>query len=86
MNYYPIDEVIVTCIKKGISSDVAHYVREGILQPLVYIESLPGYVQKLLNDQAMIIGHARLSAYWNIGSSLIAAIDSMPNNHRLIIQ
>lgn len=75
--YYAISEVTKIFKKLNISTDIEeifNYARESLIQPLIYIDSIPVLVRGL---GGIIVGKCRLSGYWNISGNIVAVLDGL---------
>lgn len=77
--YYTISETLMAIQNQGGILDmegISSYVRERLINPIIYIDSIPVHACELgKNGQALAMGACLLSAYWNIGDDIVAVFD-----------
>ncbi|WP_415075241.1 hypothetical protein [Legionella sp.] len=61
-------------------------VLEGIIHPLIYIDSRPVYAAKTRGKEAVAIGFCYLSAYLDMGDEIIVTLDKISNSQSVQIE
>lgn len=85
--YYTVNEVINFFGKHDTNitmEDIACYVREKLIHPIIYIDSFPVYACEEGNEgQAVAMGLCFLSAYWDVGNEILGVVDNLARNGKV---
>lgn len=81
VQYYSINEIINILEKKSFDADLNHVrscIRENIINPIFYIDSIPAYAFEKIDSRApAIIGLCFLTAYWNPDNGRATVFDAI---------
>jgi hypothetical protein len=88
--YYRIEETIRILRDKGAKTeaeDLCSYTREGLIHPIIYINSLSAHAcEKRQDGEALAVGHCFLSAYWDLGEEMTALLDTVTREKNIEVR